>query len=146
MFRIVQAKIEPSEMRLAAAGGFVTFEGRVRDHNDGRTVTGLEYEAFVEMAESQGKALLAEARAAFDILDARAAHRIGRLEIGDVAVWIGVSAVHRADAFRACEWIIDEIKERLPIWKKEYYSGGDSGWVGAPEALPSAETIPDPRG
>lgn len=134
MCRIVDVAIVPPDMSLAAAGGFVTFEGRVRNHNEGRSVLAIEYEAFVEMAESQGEALLVEALNRFDVLDARAIHRIGRLEIGDVAVWIGVSAVHRADAFRACEWIIDEIKERLPIWKKEHYAGGDSGWVGVPES------------
>lgn len=116
-------------MKMDKAGGFVTFEGRVRDHNEGRSVLAIEYEAFDAMAESEGIALLAEARRQFDILDARAIHRVGRLEIGDVAVWIGAAAVHRREAFQACEFIIDEIKERLPIWKKEHYADGDSEWV-----------------
>lgn len=129
MFRIVNEPIAMPEMRLQKAGGFVTFEGRVRDHNEGRSVLSIEYEAFAEMAESEGEALLAEARRRFDILEARAVHRVGHLAIGDVAVWVGVAAVHRREAFEACEFIIDEIKERLPIWKKEHYTDGDSEWV-----------------
>ena len=142
MFHIVHEPMTIPNLQLAKAGGFVTFEGRVRDHNEGRSVLAIEYEAFVEMAELEGAALLAEALIKFDILDAQAAHRAGRLEIGDVAVWIGVCAVHRRDAFQACEWIIDEIKERLPIWKKEHYTDGDNVWIGVPDSLPSAEDHP----
>jgi molybdopterin synthase catalytic subunit len=136
VFQIVNDRIEPAELRNASAGGFVTFEGRVRDHNEGRSVVAIEYEAFVEMAEPQGELILAEALLRFDILEARAIHRVGRLEIGDVAVWICAGAVHRRDAFQACEWIIDQIKEQVPIWKKEHYADGDSGWVGVASLEP----------
>lgn len=119
-------------MDVPAAGGFVTFEGRVRNHNDGRPVRALAYEAYAEMAEKEGDALLTEAMDRFDILEARAIHRVGPLEIGDAAVWIGVAAAHRADAFRACAWLMDEIKVRLPIWKKEEYADGRREWIGAP--------------
>ena len=111
------------------AGGFASFEGRVRDHNDGRTVHGLRYEAYVELAQAEGERILAEAGERFAILGARAVHRIGDLQIGDIAVWVGVAAAHRDGAFAACRWIIDEIKSRVPIWKHERYTEGDAGWL-----------------
>ncbi|MBS0575177.1 MAG: molybdenum cofactor biosynthesis protein MoaE [Proteobacteria bacterium] len=111
------------------AGGFASFEGRVRDHNDGRAVHGLRYEAYVELAQAEGERILAEAGERFAILGARAVHRIGDLEIGDIAVWVGVAAAHRDGAFAACRWIIDEIKSRVPIWKHERYAEGDAGWL-----------------
>ncbi|MBS0213834.1 MAG: molybdenum cofactor biosynthesis protein MoaE [Proteobacteria bacterium] len=111
------------------AGGFASFEGRVRDHNDGRAVHGLRYEAYLELAQAEGMRIIEEARVRFDILDAVAAHRVGDLAIGDVAVWVGASAAHRDAAFAACRWIIDEIKSRVPIWKRERYVEGDAGWL-----------------
>lgn len=111
------------------AGGMACFEGRVRDHNDGRAVHGLRYEAYVELAQTEGERILAEARARFDILAAQAVHRVGDLAIGDVAVWVGVTAAHRDAAFAACRFIIDEIKARVPIWKHERYAQGDAGWL-----------------
>lgn len=116
-------------LAATAAGGFATFEGRVRDHNEGRTVTGLEYEAFEDLALAEGERIVEEARRRHGILHARCVHRLGRLAIGDIAVWVGVSAPHRGEAFAACREIIDEIKHRVPIWKKEHYASGDSGWV-----------------
>ena len=71
----------------------------------------------------------------FDILGTKCVHRVGPLEIGDMAVWAGATAAHRKQAFLACEYIIDQIKSRVPIWKKEYYMDGDSGWVNAPMSL-----------
>ena len=114
------------------AGGFASFEGRVRDHNDGRVVHGLLYEAYVELAEAEGARILDEARVRFDILGARAVHRVGELAIGEIAVWVGVSAAHRDAAFAACRWIIDEVKARVPIWKHERYAEGDAGWLHPP--------------
>ena len=111
------------------AGGFASFEGRVRDHNDGRAVNGLRYEAYVELAEAEGARILEEARAKFEILGASAVHRVGDLAIGDIAVWVGVSAAHRDAAFAACRWIIDEIKSRVPIWKHEHYADGGANWL-----------------
>jgi molybdopterin synthase catalytic subunit len=139
LFQIVHDTITPPVMDVPAAGGFVLFEGRVRDHNDGRSVLGIEYEAYAEMAEAQGEALLAEARERFGILEARAIHRVGQLAIGDAAVWVGVAAAHRGEAFRACEFIMDEIKKRLPIWKKEHYANGDRAWI----AVARSETPPE---
>ena len=110
-------------------GGYASFEGWVRDHNEGRTVRGLRYEAYVALAEAEGERVLGEALAKFDILDAQCVHRIGDLAIGELAVWVGVSAAHRDAAFAACRFIIDEVKQRVPIWKHEQYADGDAGWL-----------------
>ena len=112
-----------------ACGGFAAFEGWVRDHNEGERVAHLEYEAFEALALREGERILAEARARFGVTRAACEHRLGDLAIGEVAVWVGVSAPHRDEAFRACRYIIDEVKQRVPIWKKEHYVNGDSGWV-----------------
>lgn len=111
------------------AGAFASFEGRVRDHNEGREVLGLSYSAYRALAESEGAKILAEARQRFDILDATCVHRIGELALGEMAVWVGVSAGHRGPAFEACRWIIDEVKSRVPIWKNERYAAGDQEWL-----------------
>ncbi len=113
----------------AGAGGFCSFEGWVRNRNEGRDVLRLEYEAYEPLAISEGQKVLDEARQKFPYLRARCVHRVGTLEIGELAVWVGVAAAHRDEAFKACRYIIDELKVRLPIWKKEYYADGDSGWV-----------------
>lgn len=110
-------------------GGFAAFEGWVRDHNEGQSVSRLEYEAFELLAVKEGERILAEARERFGVELAACVHRTGSLGIGDLAVWVGVSAPHRDEAFRACRYIIDEVKHRVPIWKKEHYVDGDSGWV-----------------
>ena len=111
------------------AGGFVAFEGWVRNHNEGQAVLKLEYEAFAALAEKEGQAIIEEALNKFAITGATCVHRVGLLEIGDMAVWVGVAAAHRGAAFDACRYIIDEVKQRVPIWKKEHYANGDSGWV-----------------
>jgi len=111
------------------SGGFCSFEGWVRNNNEGRDVSGLAYEAYAELAISEGTQVVDEAMARYGVLAAHCVHRVGDLKIGDLAVWIGVSAAHRDEAFRACRYIIDEIKHRLPIWKKEHYVGGDTAWV-----------------
>jgi len=113
----------------AGAGACATFEGWVRDHNDGRPVRRLDYQAYATLAESEGAKVLAEAKEKFAIMDASCVHRIGALAIGDLAVWVGVSAAHRDAAFAACRYIIDEVKRRVPIWKNEHYVDGDSGWL-----------------
>lgn len=141
MFTLSTNPIDPATLRAQLddprAGGCVEFEGVVRNQNDGRGVVRLEYEGYAAVAVKEGEAVLREAIEKFAILRAECAHRVGTLEIGDMAVWVGVSAAHRGAAFDACRYIIDEIKLRLPIWKKEHYQEGDSGWVncqtGAPE-------------
>jgi molybdopterin/thiamine biosynthesis adenylyltransferase/molybdopterin synthase catalytic subunit/rhodanese-related sulfurtransferase len=129
------------DLRDESCGGFASFEGWVRDHNEGHEVTRLEYEAFVELAEKEGARIVEEARTKFGVARAACVHRVGSLGLGDVAVWVGVSAAHRDEAFRACRFIIDEVKHRLPIWKKEHYVNGDSGWVNCERcAMPAAHT------
>lgn len=113
----------------AAAGAYASFEGWVRDHNEGRAVQRLDYQAYAALAASEGDAILDEAVARFAVREARCVHRVGSLAIGDLAVWVGVSADHRDAAFSACRWIIDEVKRRVPIWKNEHYLDGESGWL-----------------
>lgn len=132
-FRFTQSPIAADEARRElqdlGAGGFVSFEGWVRDHNEGRDVTRLEYEAFQELAVKEGEKIIAEAARRYPIKHARCIHRVGALQLSDMAVWVGVSSAHRGEAFDACRFIIDEVKHRVPIWKKEHYRDGDSGWV-----------------
>ena len=110
------------------AGAFVSFEGRVRNTDGTRTVVALEYDAYPPLCLKEGAAILSEALPG--VIDARCVHRVGRLAVGDVAVWIGVIAGHRDEAFHACRFIIDEVKRRVPIWKKEHYRDGSSEWIG----------------
>lgn len=112
-----------------ACGGVVTFEGRVRDHHEGRAVTALEYEAYEALAQAEGDLILAEAAAQFAHARVAAAHRHGRLELGEAAVVVVAASAHRQEAFAACRWVIDEIKERLPVWKREHYADGTCAWV-----------------
>lgn len=113
----------------ARVGGYASFEGWVRDHNDGRNVHGLRYEAYAALAETEGERVLDEALARFEILDAHCVHRTGGLSIGELAVWVGVTAAHRDAAFAACRFIIDEVKSRVPIWKHERYADGQGDWL-----------------
>ncbi|NJD31573.1 MAG: molybdopterin converting factor [Gammaproteobacteria bacterium] len=132
-FGFSTSRLEPGRYRALledpAAGGYASFEGWVRDHNDGRRVQRLEYEAFEALALREGERIVAAAIERFGVSRAACVHRLGELGIGELAVWVGVSAAHRDEAFRACRFIIDEVKHRVPIWKKEHYEDGDSGWV-----------------
>ena len=133
MFALSEKPLDPTAWRIAmqtpTAGAFTSFEGWVRNENEGHAVRRLEYEAYEPLAITEGEKVLAEAKERFPFLEARCVHRVGLLELGECAVWIGVAAPHRDEAFKACRYIIDEIKVRLPIWKKEHYVNGDSGWV-----------------
>ena len=110
-------------------GALATFEGWVRNHNNDSKVTRLTYYGYEKLAINQGKLIIAEAKRLFDIENAVAIHRIGALEIGDMAVWIGVSSKHRYPAFDACRWILDTIKADIPVWKQEYYQDEPSKWL-----------------
>lgn len=133
MMLMTEERILPDELsrelRDPAAGAYASFEGWIRNHNEGMPVVRLEYEAYPPLCGSEGERILAEARSRWKILHAHCVHRSGLLEIGDCAVWVGVSSAHRDEAFHACRYIIDQVKQRLPIWKKEHYANGDSGWV-----------------
>lgn len=132
-FAIAQAPFDlvPLREQLLAqqAGAYASFEGWVRNVNEGRPVSALTYEAYVALAESEGERILDEAMARFAIVEAACVHRVGRLALGEMAVWAGVSAGHRDGAFEACRWIIDQVKSRVPIWKHEHYADGDAGWL-----------------
>jgi len=144
-FRLSEVAIDvEAEKRALAdpvAGGCVSFEGWVRNRNNERAVLRLDYQAYAAVAEKEGEAILAEACARFGLRGAQCVHRIGALAIGDMAVWVGASAEHRGAAFDACRWIIDEVKQRVPIWKNEHYADGESGWLhpdSTPVELPNA--------
>ena len=131
-FAVSPMPIEVPALREAllasGAGAYASFEGWVRDHSHGRTVLGLGYEAYGALAQAEGDKVLDEARANFAIVDLACVHRVGNLEVGELAVWVGVSAAHRDAAFAACRYVIDEVKARVPIWKRERYEDGEAVW------------------
>lgn len=131
--RIANTAIDPDALRKTlanpAAGAYVAFEGWIRNENEGQDVLRLEYEVYEPLAIKEGQRVIAEACERYPVLEAACVHRSGLLEIGDCAVWVGVVSAHRGEAFDACRYIIDQVKVRLPIWKKEHYVNGDSGWV-----------------
>ena len=120
---------ESVELDNPAAGGLVYFEGRVRNHNDGLEVSSLEYQCYESMAQKEGEKIVKHALALFNIHFAKCIHRYGHLQIGEVAIWIGVSSSHRREAFNACQYIVSEIKSYVPIWKKEHYKNNKAEWV-----------------
>jgi molybdopterin synthase catalytic subunit len=133
MFKIVSEPIEIESLKMtledAQAGACVTFEGWVRNHNEGKPVQALDYQAYATLAETEGNRILAEARERFSLQTIVCVHCTGVLQIGDLAVWVGVTAAHRGGAFDGCRYVIDEVKARVPIWKKEHYADGVSEWI-----------------
>jgi molybdopterin synthase catalytic subunit len=142
MIRMTTDPIDPDVLRRElfdpAAGGYCAFEGWVRNENEGHEVLRLEYEGYEPVAVAEGKKILAEAAEKYPYLHAHCVHRTGMLEIGDCAVWVGVASAHRDEAFKACRYIIDELKHRLPIWKN-----GSLRFACC--ALLRARNIPKPR-
>ena len=126
-------------MENPEAGACVVFEGWVRDRQDDQTVLSLDYEAYMPLALAEGQAILMDTLRRYKVLEACCMHRVGHLEIGDLAVWVGVSGAHRGEAFQACRYIIDEVKRRVPIWKREHYADGRSVWVNAECGIRNAE-------
>lgn len=116
-------------VRSSQAGGVVIFLGTVREMTAGRQTIALDYEAFSEMAEAKLAELEAEAREKWPIVEAALVHRLGHLELGDVSVAVAVSTPHRGDAFEAARFLIDRLKEVVPIWKKENWSDGTTEWI-----------------
>jgi molybdopterin synthase catalytic subunit len=128
------------QVSSADRGGIVTFLGVVRDHHAGRSVERLEYHAYEAMAEAECRRIVVEAEHRWPCRVALS-HRTGQLAIGEIAVAIAVGAGHRGEAFEACRWVIDELKRRVPIWKRELYLDGSEAWVDptAPQGIvPSA--------
>ncbi len=142
MIEVTSNEIKPDALREElidpAAGAYCGFEGWIRNENDGQSVLRLEYEAYEPLALTEGAKILQEAQSQFGYSQAHCVHRTGLLEIGECAVWVGVSAPHRNEAFQACRYIIDQLKVRLPIWKKEHYVDGHSDWVNCERCAKSA--------
>ncbi len=142
MFSLTETPIDHVALRAALqrpdAGALVVFEGWVRNHHQNQPVTQLDYEAFTEMATREGEAMVAEVEAEFPGVHLCVVHRTGALVPGDIAVWIGAACAHRDAAFRAARLAIEEIKRRLPVWKKEYHPGAEPVWVNCTdEAAPA---------
>lgn len=144
--RVTRQPLDPAAL-LARVGGpsdgaVLLFLGTVRDHNDGRPVSGLFYDAYLEMAERVLREIAAEASQRLGTRRIAVAHRMGELAVGEVSVAIAVSSPHRAQAFDACRFIIEEIKRRLPVWKSERYADGQTDWLegrGPPVTEPAHE-------
>jgi molybdopterin synthase catalytic subunit len=115
-------------VKSAKSGCVVSFLGTVRDVSEGRSVQRMSIEVYEEMAVKQLSMIRGEAMERFGVHEVAVVHRYGDLEVGDNIVFIGVSAGHREEAFRACRYVIDELKERVPLWKKEY-TGDEEVWV-----------------
>jgi len=124
----IEAEVDALRASSQRIGGISTFLGCARDYSEGRDVFAIEFEQYAGMAEKAMQVLRTEALERFDIIEARIIHRITTVHAGDQIVLIVVGAEHRKAAFEACEWLIDELKQRVPIWKKETTPDGDS-WV-----------------
>ena len=139
-FALATEPIDAAALRAALAGdragAVVCFEGVVRDHNEGRAVRRLAYQAYAPLAEAEGARIVAAARARHAIERIVCVHRVGELAIGEVAVFVGASAAHRDAAFAACREVIDVVKRSVPIWKKEHYADGESAWL-HPDGTPA---------
>jgi len=148
MFRITRSPIVLDRLLRAVrdprAGAVVTFLGTTRNENAGRRVVRLEYEAFTRMAEREMRSLAAEARRRWPLRKIAMAHRIGIVPVGHASVAIVVSAGHRAEAFTACHWLIDRLKEIVPIWKREHFRGGQV-WIGPQQSAPARRAGRRPR-
>lgn len=129
---IVSASIPVGELSEFFArpecGGEVIFAGRVRNHTKGRAVRWLEYESNTTLAEQVMRTVLVEAAAQFDLKDAFCVHRVGRLMPGECAVLVATASFHRDAAYKGNRYIIDEVKRRAPIWKKEFFEDGQQSW------------------
>jgi MoaE-MoaD fusion protein len=132
-FRLVEGPLDLdaviAEVADERAGAVATFQGTVRRQSRGREVVALEYEAYAGMAEKVMAEIADSVKARYDLCEVAIAHRTGRCEVGEVSVAIAVSAPHRQDALASCKDVIDELKERVPLWKKELYEGGEE-WIG----------------
>jgi molybdopterin synthase catalytic subunit len=133
MIEITEAPIDHAALtdrvRSNMAGAVCTFLGTVREMTGDRQTSALEYESYPEMAGKKMAELEAEARRRWPIVDVALVHRVGHLDLGEVSVVVAVSCPHRKQAFEACQWLIDTLKEVVPIWKKEIWADGQTEWV-----------------
>jgi molybdopterin synthase catalytic subunit len=138
LIRVTPDVLRPAEAITAvetpAAGAINVFLGVVRNNNLGRAVQYLDYEAYPSMAEKVMRDLATEAQERFGLEDCAVLHRTGRLEIGETSLLIAVSCGHRAESFEGTHWLVNEIKKRVPVWKKEVWDDGES-WIEGPESL-----------
>ena len=126
-----------AQVQAPDLGGVASFLGLVRDHHEGRGVVRLDYSAYGPMAEAECGRIVAEAESRWQVAVALE-HRIGTLQVGDVAVAVAAAGAHRDEAFAACRYVIEEVKRRVPIWKREYYADGTVGWVDPTAAVQHA--------
>lgn len=133
LFQISNQVFDPATLRqellATSSGAYVSFEGWVRDHHAGKVVSSLSYHAHPSLALSEGERVMQDALRRFTIKSALCVHRVGALQLSELAVWVGVSAGHRDAAFAATRFIIDEIKARVPIWKHEHYVAAPPQWL-----------------
>lgn len=138
LIRVTEAELRAEDAIAAvqhpAAGAIDLFLGVVRDNNRGRRVSHLVYDAYPEMAEKVMGEIAEEARTRFDLIECAVLHRTGRLEIGETSLLIAVSCGHRAQSFEGGRWLVDEVKKRVPVWKKEVWEDG-AEWIEGPESL-----------
>jgi molybdopterin synthase catalytic subunit len=131
--RVAAGPLDAEAMRAllkdTRAGALVVFEGRARDHHEGRAVLKLSYEAYAPMAEKELARLREAAMGRFGLLGCAVHHRVGEVPLTEAAVIVAASAAHRAEAFQAAAWVMDEIKASVPIWKREAYADGSEAWV-----------------
>jgi molybdopterin synthase catalytic subunit len=139
-FRVTREPLDPQRLvnlvRRDESGALALFYGVVRDNSRGRRVLYLEYDAYPSMAVKKIKQVAQEVRSRWEITDVAVHHRIGRLEVGETSLLVAVSAAHRREAFEACHYAVDRIKEIVPVWKKEVWEGGESWVEGHPVAAP----------
>lgn len=152
MIEITHEPLDPeavtAKVRKDSNGAVVTFLGTTRDFTSGRRVLRLEYEAYRPMADKKLAEIALEMRERWPIEDVAIAHRLGPLEIGDISLVVAIASPHRKEAFAACQYAVDRIKQMVPIWKKEHFEGGEV-WVGSQEDVLAEEavkaTTPKPR-
>ena len=134
MIKITSEPLNPEEVtaqvRRDSNGAVITFLGTTRDFSEGRNVEYLEYEAYQPMAENMLQQIAEELREKWDIDDFAVAHRVGRVDIGEISLVVALASPHRQQAFEAGQYIVDRIKQIVPIWKKEFFEGGEV-WVGS---------------
>jgi molybdopterin synthase catalytic subunit len=145
---IVAGVIDPAALTRAVAdagaGATALFLGTVRNSNEGRLVTGIDYQAYPAMAERELRAIATEAAHRFGARAVAIEHRVGRLDVGEVSVGIATSHARRGPAFAATRYAIEEIKRRVPIWKREHYADGTREWVDPTRAVPVAAAVTMP--
>jgi molybdopterin synthase catalytic subunit len=139
---IVSHSLQPGrlieEVRRDESGAVTLFLGVVRNYNEGRRVLYLEYDAYPDMAVKVMEQIVEEARQRWTIDDVAIEHRIGRLEIGETSLAVAVATPHRREGFEACHYVVDRLKEIVPIWKKEVWEGGEEWIEGSLEATPES--------